>query len=129
MNNEIILHIIVCVGIIGLFILVFWRSTKDYIPNEARLEFEILKDIINDWLRINNSQNNREVALRFYKPEVMIQPKYPYMEELSLKYKYDATTELLRRYYMRSFDVPDSTENLKGCRYVVVSFGKMKWSQ
>ena len=96
---------------------------------EARVEFEILKGIINDWLRINNSQNNREVVVRFYKPETMIQPKYPYMDELSLEYKYAATTELLRRYYMRSFDVPYSTENLKGCRYVVVSFGKMKWSQ
>lgn len=94
---------------------------------EARVEFELLKDIINDWLRANNSQNNREVVLRFYKPETMIQTKYPYMEELSLKYKYGATTELLRRYYMRSFEVPNSTEDLTGCRYVVVSFGKMNW--
>lgn len=129
MNNEMILHIIVCIGIIGVFILVFRCTTKDYIPMEARVEFELLKDIINDWLRTNNSQNNRDVVLRFYKPETMIHPKYPYIEELSLNYKYDATTELLRGYYMRSFDVPDSTENLNGCRYVVVSFGKMKWSQ
>lgn len=127
MNNEMILHIIVCIGIIGLFILVFRCITKDYIPVEAKVEFELLIGIINDWLRTNNSQNNREVVLRFYKPETMIQPKYPYMEELSLNYKYGATTELLRRYYMRSFEVPPSTENLDGCRCVVVSFGKMKF--
>lgn len=119
--------IIFVICFIIIFCLCFYFSNKEYIPMEARIEFEILRDIINDWLRINNSLNNREVVLRFYKPETMIQPKYPYLEELSLEYKYDATTELLRRYYMRSFDVPYSTENLKGCRYVVVSFGKMKF--
>lgn len=119
--------IIFVICFIIIFCLCFYFSTKDYIPMEARIEFELLKDIINDWLRINNSLNNREVVLRFYKPETMIQPKYPYLEELSLEYKYGETTELLRRYYMRSFDVPNSTENLKGCRYVVVSFGKMKF--
>lgn len=122
-----IVGIIFVICFITIFILCFYFSTKDYIPMEARVEFELLKDIINDWLRVNNSQNNREVVLRFYKPETMIQSKYPYMEELSLKYKYGATTELLRRYYMRSFEVPNSTEDLTGCRYVVVSFGKMNW--
>lgn len=122
-----IVGIIFVICFITIFVLCFYFSTKDYIPIEARVEFELLKDIINDWLRVNNSQNNREVVLRFYKPETMIQSKYPYMEELSLKYKYGATTELLRRYYMRSFEVPPSTENLDGCRYVVVSFGKMNW--
>lgn len=119
--------IIFVICFITIFCLCFYFSTKDYIPMEARVEFELLKDIINDWLRANNSLNNREVVVRFYKPETMIQTKYPYMEELSLKYKYSATTELLRRYYMRSFEVPPSTENLDGCRYVVVSFGKMKF--
>lgn len=122
-----ITRIIFVICFIIIFCLCFYFSTKDYIPMEARVEFELLKDIINDWLRVNNSLNNREVEVRFYKPETMIQPKYPYLEELSLEYKYGETTELLRRYYMRSFDVPNSTENLKGCRYVVVSFGKMKF--
>ena len=119
--------IIFVVCFITIFVLCFYFSTKDYIPVEARVEFELLKDVINNWLQANNSQNNREVMLRFYKPETMIQPKYPYLEELPLAYKYGQTTELLRRYYMRSFDVPNTTEDLTGCRHVVVSFGKMNW--
>lgn len=127
-NSEIILWLLLVLGLIGGLLLVILGPKQPPVDPKAVEEFHTLRKVIDHWLFYNNSQGSREVLFEFYRPENRVILRCPYLEEFEVEFRYEDTGHLLNVYYGRTYvesKVVDK-EQLKGCGYFVIRFGKTK---
>jgi hypothetical protein len=130
-NSEIILWSLLFLGLIGGLLLAILGPKQPPVDPKAVEEFHTLRKVIDQWLFYSNSQNRREVLFEFYRPENRVQLQCPYLEEFEVEFRYEDTGHLLNVYYGRTYTeskVVDK-EQLKGCGYFVLRFGKLKWTK
>ena len=126
-NAEIILWSMLFLGLIGGLLLAI-KLQQPYVDPKAVEEFHTLRKVIDQWLFYNSSQCEREVLFEFYRPENRAMLRYPYLEEFEVEFRYEGTGHLLNVYYGRTYiesKVVD-VEQLNGCGYFVIRFGKTK---
>lgn len=128
-NVEIILWSLLFFGLIGGLLLAIFGPKNPPVDPKAVEEFYTLRKVIDQWLFYNNnSQNRRDVLFEFYRPENRVMLQCPYLEEFEVGFRYEDTGHLLNVYYGRTYiesKVVDK-EQLKGCGYFVIRFGKTK---